>query len=238
MKHLYFKSLIASAMLLCCTIVSANLSVIAPNGVMDIKQEAAALSLEDENYLDIETIEINPGEEVEVPILLYYTHEDGITASEFDILLPEGITVKTDKKGRPVVSDGDLIDGHTTTKSYSGNKLKVKSLSLDLYTYYGDSGEILYTITLIADESLTDCELTLDLVNMELTAADDDLTAIKPADRQIKIVVGEGNTTGINGIASEGAANNEAIYDLTGRKVTEKVKGGIYIKGGKKIFVK
>ena len=201
-------------------------------------KKAAALSLEDENYLDIETIEINPGEEVEVPILLYYTHEDGITASEFDILLPEGITVKTDKKGRPVVSDGDLIDGHTTTKSYSGNKLKVKSLSLDLYTYYGDSGEILYTITLIADESLTDCELTLDLVNMELTAADDDLTAIKPADRQIKIVVGEGNTTGINGIASEGAASNAVIYDLTGRKVAEMVKGGIYIKGGKKIFVK
>ena len=209
-----------------------------PEHSNEAPKKAAALSLEDENYLDIETIEINPGEEVEVPILLYYTHEDGITASEFDILLPEGITVKTDKKGRPVVSDGDLIDGHTTTKSYSGNKLKVKSLSLDLYTYYGDSGEILYTITLIADESLTDCELTLDLVNMELTAADDDLTAIKPADRQIKIVVGEGNTTGINGIASENAANNEAIYDLTGRKVTEMVKGGIYIKGGKKIFVK
>ena len=46
---------------------------------------------------------------------------------------------------------------------------------------------------------------------------------------------GEG-TTGVENVEVENAV--KAIYDLTGRKVTEMVKGGIYIKGGKKIFVK
>ena len=57
------------------------------------------------------------------------------------------------------------------------------------------------------------------------------------AAKSIRIVVrGEGDgTTGIEGVEYE---STEAIYDLTGRRVQETVKGGIYIINGKKVLVK
>jgi hypothetical protein len=55
--------------------------------------------------------------------------------------------------------------------------------------------------------------------------------------KSIRIVVrGEGDgTTGIEGVEYE---STEAIYDLSGRRVQETVKGGIYIINGKKVLVK
>ncbi len=43
-------------------------------------------------------------------------------------------------------------------------------------------------------------------------------------------------TTSIGFIAAEGENSNDAIYDLNGRKVTETVKGKIYIKNGSKFI--
>ena len=55
--------------------------------------------------------------------------------------------------------------------------------------------------------------------------------------KSIRIVVaGEGDgTTGIEGVEYE---STEAIYDLSGRRVQETVKGGIYIVNGKKVYIK
>ena len=50
----------------------------------------------------------------------------------------------------------------------------------------------------------------------------------------LRLAVGE--TTGIAGVATEKA--NAAIYDLSGRRVLNTVKGGIYIQNGKKFIVK
>ena len=43
-------------------------------------------------------------------------------------------------------------------------------------------------------------------------------------------------TTGIDGVVSE--AGDAVVYDLQGRRVTELVKGRVYIKNGKKFMVK
>ena len=45
-------------------------------------------------------------------------------------------------------------------------------------------------------------------------------------------------TTSIDFIAAEGENSNAAIYDLFGRKVTETVKGEIYIQNGSKFIAK
>lgn len=48
-----------------------------------------------------------------------------------------------------------------------------------------------------------------------------------------------GETTGIGNVNTDGQTeNNEATYDLSGRRVTNIVKGGLYIRGGKKFIVR
>ena len=47
-----------------------------------------------------------------------------------------------------------------------------------------------------------------------------------------------GNTTAIESVLNNGADANAPIYDLTGRRVVNAVKGGIYIQNGKKFIVK
>lgn len=47
-----------------------------------------------------------------------------------------------------------------------------------------------------------------------------------------------GNTTAIESVLNNGADANAPIYDLTGRRVVNVVKGGIYIQNGKKFIVK
>ncbi len=52
----------------------------------------------------------------------------------------------------------------------------------------------------------------------------------------VKMVFG-GNVSGIEAVEAA-KADNAPIYDLSGRKVTNPAKGGIYVKNGKKIIVK
>ena len=46
-----------------------------------------------------------------------------------------------------------------------------------------------------------------------------------------------GNTTAIESVLI-GADANAPIYDLSGRRVNNAVKGGIYIVNGKKVYIK
>ena len=235
MKHLYFKSLIASAMLLCCTIVSANLSVIAPNGVMDIKQEAAARAADAENYLAIAPITLAPGEEVEVPVLLYNT----IKFNAWQILLdlPECVEIPYDEDEEEyAISIGSYKNDHILSANLPSDGIyRIAAMSLTNKNLKGNSGDAVAVMTIKAADDATPGEYEAVVSSIKLGAKDAANNQL-PADFTVKITITD--TTGINGIASEGAANNEAICDLTGRKVTEMVKGGIYIKGGKKIFVK
>ena len=48
----------------------------------------------------------------------------------------------------------------------------------------------------------------------------------------------DGPTTGISSINADGNAENAPIYDLSGRRIAEPLGRGIYIKNGKKYFVK
>lgn len=55
--------------------------------------------------------------------------------------------------------------------------------------------------------------------------------------RTIPFAVGEENLVGISDIEIEGAKDNGLIYDLQGRRVANP-KNGIFIKNGKKVFIK
>lgn len=45
-------------------------------------------------------------------------------------------------------------------------------------------------------------------------------------------------STGIHSVTSDQKTGNDAIYDLSGRRITGAMKKGIYIKNGKKFCVR
>lgn len=51
-------------------------------------------------------------------------------------------------------------------------------------------------------------------------------------------VVEDLETTGIHSVTLDKKPGNAAIYDLNGRRITEAMKKGVYIKNGKKISAK
>lgn len=48
-------------------------------------------------------------------------------------------------------------------------------------------------------------------------------------------VAGEGSETGIYEVETENGEHSADVYDLSGRRVAQPQKGGIYIVGGKKM---
>lgn len=81
-------------------------------------------------------------------------------------------------------------------------------------------------------------------VGFYTAAGDDPLPANraylnKPAQEAVNAVAmnfGDGTVTNINTAISAQSADNAPIYDLSGRRVQHTVKGGLYIKGGRKFM--
>ena len=155
------------------------------------------------------------------------------TAAQFDLSFEGGIGV---------VTDGEYFDvflgSRTTSRNHSepecntqpDGSLRVVILSLKNKVFDGTEGDIAninLDVTGIADG-----EYKYTIKNIVLS---DPQSQIKyPADVEGSLWV---TATGINTIAADGENANEAIYDLSGRKVANPVKGGIYIKGGKKFIM-
>ncbi len=155
------------------------------------------------------------------------------TAAQFDLSFEGGISV---------VTDGEYFDvflgSRTTSRNHSepecntqpDGSLRVVILSLKNKLFDGTEGDIAninLDVTGIADG-----EYKYTIKNIVLS---DPQSQIKyPADVEGSLWV---TATGIDSITAGSQNCNEDIYDLSGRKVANPVKGGIYIKGGKKFIM-
>ncbi len=157
------------------------------------------------------------------------------TAIQFDLAFEGGISV---------VTDGEYFDvflgSRTTSRNHSepecnpqpDGSLRVVILSLKNKNFTGEEGDVA-TVALNLD-GVADGSYSYSIKNIVLS---DPSSVIKyPADVEAWVNVA-GGVTGIDSIAADGENANEAIYDLSGRKVANPVKGGIYIKGGKKVIM-
>ena len=187
-------------------------------------RSTSALSL----YID--PFEINAGEEKEILVNLSNPGTE-ITAVEFDLFLPAGLEVVSDEYGYYVLP-GSRTPNKRVPHSVSSDLLSSGAIHVICYhnsqlAFTGEDGDVL-AITIKAAEDLEPGNYTIDLKNIEL---------VNPADPKNGILISDNNTvvTDIENIeAEEGTAE---IYDLSGRKVAEPVKGGIYIINGKKVVV-
>ena len=160
------------------------------------------------------------------------------TAAQFDLSFEGGISV---------VTDGEYFDvflgSRTTNRNHSepecntqpDGSLRVVILSLKNKLFDGTEGDIA-SISLDVT-GVADGEYKYTIKNIALSDPNSQLQY--PADATGMITVNGGvigEATGIDSITADGENANEAIYDLSGRKVTETIKGKIYILKGIKFI--
>ncbi len=197
----------------------------------------SAYAAEDECSLYIEDFELTAGEEVEVEILMTNPGRL-ITTVQFDIVLPEGIELIPNEDDELVaLGSRTTYKKHSISAEFVGTGVvRALASSSSLKTFKGEEGDA-FTFLVKGADDLKDGVYEISIKEALLSEVDSEgkpVGKILLTDTTAKVSVGD--TTGIDGIEADGAASDEAIYDLTGRKVINMVKGGIYIKGGKKFI--
>ena len=177
--------------------------------------------------LAIEPFDIKAGEEKEILIDLTNPNDE-VTLVQFDLQLPEGLTVK--KSGADLVYDmadrtswrKHTLDANETDGGYRFLLYSSSNTVID-----GTEGTII-KVTLAASQDMTGKTIALD--NILLVSPDEKET--KPARYEYVI----GSDTGIRAITIDNDAD-APIYNLRGQRLTAPQKG-INIIGGKKVVVK
>lgn len=167
---------------------------------------------------------------------VYLNNEDPVCSFQFDIILPDGITVANSigKNGKVKYEASIVTDrctDHTLASNLlKGNRYRVVVFSLTNTDLEGTSGPVV-NITLQADDTLKEGKLNLKMEGVVLATADE--KEYYPADSESTITVS--TDTGINGITVD--PSSVKIYDLQGRKVNKPTQG-VYIVNGKKVVIK
>ncbi len=147
-----------------------------------------------------------------------------VTLVQFDLVLPEGLSVKGGEEGIDI--DRTTYKKHSI--SYNPDNGRILLASSKNSTLSGTSGAIV-TIEITADASFS--EGTIKLTNIEIVSPTE--TVVRP--EEVSVVITSGS--GIQSITADSKSGN--IYDLQGRKVTDsQLSRGIYIMNGRKYVVK
>ena len=99
-------------------------------------------------------VTITPGGTATITVMM--DNQDEVAGFQFEMLLPEGLSVVTNAKGKMEFKlNADRIDDHVVTSNLRKNgKISVMSYSATAEPYYGTSGQIL-SFAVKADESYT-----------------------------------------------------------------------------------
>lgn len=119
--------------------------------------------------LTVETVMVNAGETKQVAIVLNNpTHK--YAAFQFDLVLPDGISIAKNNKGKLVTSlDEDRKDDHTLNVSETGsNTYRFLAFSMTNTEFYGTDGALVY-ITLQASEGIAGGNKTANIQSQVFT---------------------------------------------------------------------
>lgn len=191
------------------------------NGSNMVKASNAAKAVSratDNATLTIEAFAIEKGKSKTVTMDMT-NHGREVTAFQCNLILPEGITIDKNSKGKYKIvfnADTERTDAtcHTLSAALQNDgSVKILCYSVEKDPFEGDNGAVI-DIPLTASASIVDGEYEIRIENILLTCTDK--TEIKPAVTSTKVTVG--NTTSLN----MQSVNNiyDTIYNVNGQQQT------------------
>lgn len=166
---------------------------------------------DDSTTLTVSPFTINAGETIEVLAVMESPYDDFCQA-QFDIVLPDGITIPT-RNGRyyvlgapdgVIAYDGESYSHQITAALQDDGSIRVVCLSSSNTRFVSSSGTLV-RIRLQADENIYTGKYELQLKNIELTH--DNITKEKVADSSITVTV--------VGTPLRGDVNEDGKVDIT-----------------------
>ena len=165
--------------------------------------------------LSAENIELNAGTEAKETFSLS-TFDNKYVAFQFDLNLPNGITIAKDEKGRFVANleESRCVD-HTLTVGEAGTSTyRILSYSGTNAEFSGNSGAIM-SMQLKADNSMEEGKYDATITNMRFTLADGTIHSFDDTSFSITIKLGAVITiTAKNAIRKYGDANPSFEYTI------------------------
>ena len=192
------------------------------------------------NVIYIEPFTAAQGTQVQMSIKMKNTA--AIRGFQFDLFLPEGVTVAKTAKGKYIGSlNEDRLpaeDEHTLILSEQTDG-SIRFLCGSLYdeTFTGTDGEIV-TLTVNIDGNMVNGNYAISLKNMKLTETD--ISKFYETE-EVETTLTVTGATGINSIELQDPFD---VYTLDGIKVrskvttTENLPSGVYIVNGRNVVVK
>lgn len=188
-----------------------------------------------DNYLNLATIDIQPGETKEVELLM--TNANTVAAIQGNIRLPKGLSFVTKSNGKVDVKNIDARSEDFTLSCsiQDDGSLTFAQYSADGFTYEGNSGGI-FTFKVKADENAVvgDYDVNLTGVVLSIDGVGYDIPDRTSA---LKII----DVSGIDDapLMDNGQLTKDSYYTLDGRKVEgAPTKKGVYIVNGNKVAIK
>lgn len=128
--------------------------------------------------LSITPVSTTAGSEISISVNM--ENKNDINGFQFDIVLPEGITIPKTAKGKYIINLGERGDDHTFSSSLRADgSVRVICTSLSNAVFEGNSGEIC-VIPLVLDNSLINGNYAVQLKNIALS--DTESTNIEASD--------------------------------------------------------
>ena len=120
-----------------------------------------------DNVLAINSIKGGRNNEVVLPVALI--NKQSITGLQFDLYLPNGVTVATNERGRMKISVTDRMDGnYSLTGSQMDGYVRIVGYSGDSYAFIGNDGNIM-NITLNIGSSIADGDYNIRIKDIVLS---------------------------------------------------------------------
>ena len=179
-----------------------------------------------DNTLRLEPLEISAGETKELTISL--DNDMDITLVQFDLKLPQGLSIPVNSKNRfrVAITDRTTLEDHSINVNAIDGVYRILLASMTNTVIEGNDGA-LFKVTLTADETFSGG--TISLEKIELVSPDE--IAIHP----ISVSIDVQTSSAIHDITTPPHPKGQSTYDLGGRKVSRAWQRGIIIVDGRKV---
>lgn len=193
-------------------------------------------AVQSDNVVYAEDINITPGTTT-ANLIVNVKSQASVNGCQFDLCLPEGVTVLTDADGDYAISKGAIVPSGSfvvDSRQQSNGALRVILYSMANASLTANTGNVA-TIRLAIDKDMEKGDYPIQLRKVEIANAQNKLGKKTDVVESVLRIEGVDIATDIRGIADE---SNGDMYNTQGQRVTELHRGQIGVTKGKKIVNK